>query len=89
MPLYFKELEYAFVMWYKIYTMNKPVDCAASKVSYRKMQKSAKKKLLITVLKLLKKIEDNDMSVIPDLDGDFYIKVEPKNTELNDIQSKL
>jgi hypothetical protein len=46
MPLYFKELEKVFIHWYKLYTIEKPMDCRASWVSYKSLQKNAKIKLL-------------------------------------------
>lgn len=86
MPLYFKELESAFVKWYNIYNIKKPTDSPASWITYKSMLKSTKKDLLKSILKLLKRIESYDIIVIPDLDskGNYYIKVEPKK-----IQSKL
>jgi hypothetical protein len=86
MPLYFKELEKAFIKWYNINNIKKPTDGPASWVTYKSMRKFAKKDLLKSVLKLLKNIESYDIIVIPDLDskGNYYIKVEPKK-----IQSKL
>jgi hypothetical protein len=80
MPLYFKELELAFVKWYNIYNIKKPTNCPASWVTYKSMLKSTKKDLLKNVNELFNKIEQNEITVIPDSDskGNYYIKVEPK-----------
>ena len=87
MPLYFKELEKAFIKWYNINNIKKPTGDPASWVTYKSMRKFAKKKLLKSVLKLLKNIENYNIIVIPDLDSNgenYYIKVEPKK-----MQSRL
>ena len=87
MPLYFKELEKAFIRWHNINNIKKPTNSPASWVSYKSMIKFSKTDLLKSVLKLLKNIENYDIIVIPDLDSNgenYYIKVEPKK-----IQSKL
>ena len=86
MPLYFKELELAFVKWYKIHHIKKQTDSAASWVTYKSMLKSAKKNLLKNVNNIFNKIEKNEITVVPNLDskGNYYIKVEPKK-----ITSKL
>jgi hypothetical protein len=84
MPLYFKELEKLIINWYKIHHIKKPTDSAASWVTYKNMLTSAKKDLLKNVIELFNKIEQNEITVIPDFDSNrnYYIKVEP-------IQSKL
>ena len=86
MPLYFKELEKAFIKWYNINNIKKPTDGPASWVTYKSMRKFAKKDLLKNVYELFNKIEKNEITVIPDLDsnGNYYIKVDKKK-----IQSKL
>ena len=84
MPLYFKELENIIIKWYKINYTKKPNGSAASWVTYKIMLTSAKKDLLKNVIELFNKIEQNEITVIPDFDSEknYYIKVEP-------IQSKL
>ena len=84
MPLYFKELENIIIKWYKINYTTKPTGSAASWVTYKIMLTSAKKDLLKNVIELFNKIEQNEITVIPDFDSEknYYIKVEP-------IQSKL
>ena len=86
MPLYFKELELAFVKWYNIYNIKKPTDSPASWVTYKSMCKAAKKNLLKNVNELFNKIDKNEITVIPDLNvkDNFYIRIEP-----NKMQSKL
>ena len=77
MPLYFKELEKVFLKWYKLYNITKPTDCAASWVTYKRMQKNAKKTLIKKIIKLFNNIENSDMTVVPDLydKNNFYIKI--------------
>ena len=84
MPLYFKELENVFIHWYKLYTIEKPRDCREAWVSYKSLQKNAKKKLLKDILKIFKNIEKKEFTVVPDLDKQnrFYIRVEKKLSKL-------
>jgi|TARA_B100000795_G_C22546037_1_gene340635 hypothetical protein len=82
MPLYFKELEKLIINWYKFHNIKKPTDSAASWITYKSMLTSAKKDLLKNVIELFNKIEKNEITVIPDSEKNYYIKVEP-------IQSKL
>ena len=77
MPLYFKELERVFLKWYKLYNIPKPTDCTASWVTYKSMQKNAKKTLIKKIIKLFNNIENSDINLVPDLDDEnnFYIKI--------------
>ena len=78
MPLYFKELENIIIKWYKINYTTKPTGSAASWVTYKIMLKFAKENLLKNVIELFNKIEQNEITVIPDFDSEknYYIKVE-------------
>jgi|SaaInlStandDraft_2_1057019.scaffolds.fasta_scaffold132809_2 hypothetical protein len=82
MPLYFKELELAFIKWYKIHYIKKPTDSAASWVTYKSMLKSAKKNLLKNINELFNKIEKNEIIVMPInpkyRHNEFYIRINPK-----------
>ena len=75
MPLYFKELEKLIIKWYKIHHIKKPTDSAASWVTYKNMLTSAKKDLLKNVIELFNKIEQNEITVIPNSEVNYYIKI--------------
>lgn len=75
MPLYFKELEKLIINWYKFHNIKKPTDSAASWITYKSMLSSAKKDLLKNVIELFNKIEENDITVVPDLEGNYYIRI--------------
>ena len=75
MPLYFKELENIIIKWYKINYTTKPTGSAASWVTYKIMLTSAKKDLLKNVIELFNKIEQNEITVIPNSEVNYYIKI--------------
>ena len=85
MPLYFKELEQAIHVWYKIYSQENPCFKNNPYLYNTHEQKREKIKLLKRVLKLFKKIEEYQITVIPDINvkDNVYIKID-KN-----IKSKL
>lgn len=87
MPLYFKELEKAFINWYKLYNKKQSSNNPVSLTINRNIKKFAKDDLLYSILKLLKNIENYNVELVPTSKSDevnIYIKVEPKK-----IQSKL
>ena len=55
MPLYFKELEKAFIKWYNINNIKKPTGDPASWVTYKSMRKFAKKKIVKIRIEIIKK----------------------------------
>tara|TARA_B110000495_G_scaffold150053_1_gene132963 strand:- start:124 stop:522 length:399 start_codon:yes stop_codon:yes gene_type:complete len=63
MPLYFKELEKVFIKWYKLFKMPKPRDSAASWITYKSMQRSAKKLLIKEMIIIFNNIENSDITV--------------------------
>ena len=75
MPLYFKELENIIIKWYKINYTTKPTGSAASWVTYKIMLKFAKENLLKNVIELFNKIEQNEITVIPNSEVNYYIKI--------------
>ena len=85
MPLYFKELEKAISVWYKIYSQGNPCFKNNPYLYNTHEQKQEKIKLLKKVLKLFKNIEKYEITVIPDIskEDNVYIKID-KN-----IKSKL
>lgn len=85
MPLYFKELEKAISVWYKIYSQENQCFKNNPYLYNTREQKQEKIKLLKKVLKLFKNIEKYEITVIPDIskEDNVYIKID-KN-----IKSKL
>jgi hypothetical protein len=65
MSIYFKEFEKIIKKWCNIYYIKKPVNCPASSVSYKYMQRAAKKQLLSDILDLFKSL-DYTIQIVPD-----------------------
>jgi len=78
MPIYFKELEKLIIKWYKLHYTKKPNGSAASWITYKSMVTSAKENLLKNVIELFNKIEKNEINVIPDSEGNNYIRIQSK-----------
>jgi len=74
MPIYFKQFERLLEKWFSFLMIHKPINDAASWVSYKVMQKATKAQFMKDMSKLFDEITKEDVKII-EKDGKkhFYI----------------
>lgn len=75
MPIYFKKLENILEKLIKTMTMKKPTNGRASWISYKSMQKAAKKTFLEELLEIFSEVDINNISEDNDTENEYTIRI--------------